>query len=161
MNDILSEFVYGGIDGIITTFSIIAGSAGGNLTRKVILILGISNVLSDGYSMGVSRYLSSKTEITQGILQQKNALFSGIATFMSFVIIGLMPVIPFMFNEGRIAQNQSLITALIVFFLIGSVKGYYLNESIFKNGLETLSIGISAAAISYYIGKILNDKYNL
>lgn len=161
MNDILSEFVYGGIDGIITTFSIIAGSAGGELTRKVILILGISNVLSDGYSMGISRYLSSKTEIAQGILQQKNALFSGIATFLSFVIIGLMPVIPFMFNDGKKAQKQSFITALVVFFMIGSVKGFYLNESIIKNGLETLTIGISAAGISYYIGKYLNQKFNL
>ena len=36
----LSEFVYGGIDGIITTFSIVAGSTGGDLLKNVIIILG-------------------------------------------------------------------------------------------------------------------------
>ena len=41
MEQYLAEFVYGGIDGIITTFSIVAGSEGGNLLRNVIIILGI------------------------------------------------------------------------------------------------------------------------
>lgn len=159
MKSFLSEFVYGGIDGIITTFSIVAGSVGGELTKNVILILGISNVLSDGYSMGVSRYLSAQTEIAEGLLKGKHALISALATFISFVIIGLTPILPFFFKEGVEAKKLSLILALIVFFLIGIVKGYYLKESIIFNGLQTLLIGLSAAGISYYVGKIIHNKY--
>jgi DNA damage-binding protein 1 len=56
----LKSIVYGGLDGIITTFSVVAGSAGGNLDIEVVLILGISNVFSDGLSMGVGDTLSTK-----------------------------------------------------------------------------------------------------
>lgn len=58
----LGEFVYGGIDGIVTTFAIVAGSVGAGLTSKIILILGFANLIADGFSMGVGAYLSSKSE---------------------------------------------------------------------------------------------------
>lgn len=158
----LSEFVYGGIDGIITTFSIIAGSEGGSLVRKVILILGISNVLSDGFSMGVSRYVSSKTEIQQGMLSGKNAVISSFVTFLSFVIIGMIPILPFLLLNKEIAKKTSLILALITFFSIGYIKGYIIKDSPLKNGLEVLSIGIIAALISYIVGHYVSkyeDKF--
>jgi vacuolar iron transporter family protein len=161
MKSFLSEFVYGGIDGIITTFSIVAGSVGGDLARNVILILGISNVLSDGYSMGVSRYLSAQTEIAEGLLKGKNPLISAIATFFSFVIIGLAPILPFFIFNGEIAKKISLFIAMVVFFFIGLIKGYYLQESMFLNGLQTFLIGLSAAGISYYVGRLIHSMYDV
>jgi VIT1/CCC1 family predicted Fe2+/Mn2+ transporter len=58
----LGEFVYGGIDGSITTFAVVAGSVGANLDTAVILILGFANLLADGFSMSVGAYLSAKTD---------------------------------------------------------------------------------------------------
>ncbi len=57
------EFVYGGIDGAVTTFAVVAASAGAELGAGVILILGISNMLADGISMSVGSFLSTKTEV--------------------------------------------------------------------------------------------------
>ena len=156
----LSEFVYGGIDGIITTFSIIAGSTGGDLLKNVIVILGISNVLSDGYSMGISRYISSKTEIKQGLLKNKNAFISGLVTFISFIIIGIMPVVPFFMYDGNFAKQISLVIACIVFFTIGALKGKILKENILYGGLEVLSIGLTAAFISYFVGEYVSYFIN-
>ena len=58
----LPEFVYGGIDGAITTLAVIAGATGAVLSPAIILILGFANLIADGFSMGVSKYLSSKSE---------------------------------------------------------------------------------------------------
>lgn len=58
----LGETVYGGIDGIVTTFAIVAGSVGAGLSSKIVLILGFANLIADGFSMGVGAYLSSKSE---------------------------------------------------------------------------------------------------
>jgi len=58
----LGEFVYGGIDGSVTTFAVVAGAAGAGLTAKIILILGFANLIADGFSMSVGAYLSSKSE---------------------------------------------------------------------------------------------------
>ena len=59
--DYISEFVYGGIDGSITTFAIVAGSLGAGLSSGYILIMGFANLLADGFSMSIGAYLASKS----------------------------------------------------------------------------------------------------
>ncbi|KAI2492649.1 VIT family [Fragilaria crotonensis] len=54
--------IFGGLDGILTSFAIVAGAAGGNLSSGVVLILGFSNIFADALSMGVGEFLSSKAE---------------------------------------------------------------------------------------------------
>lgn len=58
----LGEFVYGGIDGCVTTFAVVAGSVGAGLNSSVIIILGFANLLADGFAMSIGAYLSSKSE---------------------------------------------------------------------------------------------------
>jgi len=58
----IGDLVYGGLDGIITTFAVVSGVAGANLGSGVILVLGLANLLADGFSMGTGAYLSAKSE---------------------------------------------------------------------------------------------------
>ncbi|MCH7399626.1 VIT1/CCC1 transporter family protein [Belliella sp. DSM 107340] len=58
----LREFVYGGIDGAVTTFAVVAGAVGANLDPSIIIILGFANLLADGFSMSVGAFLSSKSD---------------------------------------------------------------------------------------------------
>lgn len=58
----IGSMVYGALDGIITTFAVVSGVAGAQLGASVILILGIGNLLADGFSMGTGDYLSTKSE---------------------------------------------------------------------------------------------------
>ncbi len=60
--DYLGEMVYGGIDGCVTTFAVVAGAVGAGLSSSVIIILGFANLLADGFAMSVGAYLSTKTE---------------------------------------------------------------------------------------------------
>lgn len=60
--DHLKSIVYGGLDGIITTFAVVAGASGGGLGTNVILILGFSNIFADALSMGMGDALSTKAE---------------------------------------------------------------------------------------------------
>jgi vacuolar iron transporter family protein len=61
----LSDFVYGGIDGAVTTFAVVAGVEGASLSLNIILILGFANLLADGFSMAVGKYSSDKSELEQ------------------------------------------------------------------------------------------------
>jgi VIT1/CCC1 family predicted Fe2+/Mn2+ transporter len=61
-SEYLGNLVYGGLDGIITTFAVVSGVVGANLSPDVILILGLSNLLADGFSMATGAYLSAKSE---------------------------------------------------------------------------------------------------
>lgn len=62
LQEYLREFVYGGIDGAVTTFAVVAGGFGANLDPGVIIILGFANLLADGFSMSVGAYLSAKSD---------------------------------------------------------------------------------------------------
>lgn len=57
----LAEFVYGGIDGSVTTFAVVAGATGASLESSVVIILGFANLIADGFAMSVGSYLSAKT----------------------------------------------------------------------------------------------------
>ena len=59
----LRDIVYGGIDGSVTTFAIVAGVAGAGLSPWVIIALGIANVLADGFSMAAGNYSGTKAEL--------------------------------------------------------------------------------------------------
>lgn len=59
----LPDFIYGGIDGAVTTFAVVAGVVGANLSTPVILILGFANLLADGFSMAVGKYSSDRAEL--------------------------------------------------------------------------------------------------
>jgi len=170
MNQYLSEIVYGGVDGLITTFAIIAGSSGANFNKKVILVLGISSILADGFSMGVSSYLAEKVRTIGSI---KSPISVGFMTFLSFVLMGLMPLLPFLINlfQKKQMANQtdnqtdnqsktnifthqpmfySTIIMCILLFCLGLIRGI-------KYAFETLIIGGIAAGISYYVAKKLSE----
>ena len=60
--DYLSDGVLGGVDGCVTTFAVVAGAVGGALSGRIIVMLGLANLLADGFSMAASNYLSVKSE---------------------------------------------------------------------------------------------------
>lgn len=58
----IGDFVLGGVDGTITTFAIVAGVAGAGLPPGIAIVLGLANVIADGFSMGVSNYLKARSD---------------------------------------------------------------------------------------------------
>jgi len=157
----LSEFVYGGIDGTITTMAIVAGSAGAGFSPSVVLILGLANVFADGFSMAVGRYLSVKAEQEQGRNLDLNPIMSGLATMISFILIGMIPLLSFIwayFYTHKSDQHTYLyayILTAIAFFFVGAYKSKFVNKSFMQSGMETLIIGGTGALIAYSIGYYL------
>lgn len=60
--DYLRDFVYGAVDGIVTTFAVVAGAAGAGLDERIVVILGLANLFADGFSMAVSNLLGTRAE---------------------------------------------------------------------------------------------------
>ena len=58
----LRDWVYGGIDGAVTTFAIVSAVAGAQLSSRIVLVLGLANLLADGFSMAASNYLGTRAE---------------------------------------------------------------------------------------------------
>lgn len=58
----LRDWIYGGIDGSVTTFAVVSGVAGARLSAWIILVMGFANLLADGFSMAASDFLGTKAE---------------------------------------------------------------------------------------------------
>jgi vacuolar iron transporter family protein len=58
----LRDWIYGGIDGAVTTFAVVTGVAGAQLSTWIVIVLGFANLFGDGFSMAASNYLGTKAE---------------------------------------------------------------------------------------------------
>ena len=58
----IRDFIYGGIDGAVTTFAVVSGVSGAELPTSIVLILGFANLAADGFSMAASNYLGTRAE---------------------------------------------------------------------------------------------------
>jgi len=162
----LSEFVYGSIDGTITTFAIVAGAVGASLSSGIILIMGFANLFADGFSMAVSNYLSTKsqeeleTSHKHKIPHAKNPKNTAFATFAAFVLIGIVPLLPFLLaivipSIKQVQFLSSVILTAIAFLAIGAAKGSVIGKNKTQSALTTLGIGSVAAILAFFIGYFL------
>ena len=58
----LRDFIYGAIDGAVTTFAVVCGVQGAGLPAGVVIILGVVNLIADGFSMAASNFLGTRAE---------------------------------------------------------------------------------------------------
>lgn len=58
----LKDFIYGAIDGAVTTFAVVSSVAGAQLSLGIILILGAANLFADGFSMAISNFLGTRAD---------------------------------------------------------------------------------------------------
>lgn len=58
----LRDWIYGGIDGSVTTFAVVTGVVGAHLPPAVIVIMGFANLIADGFSMAASNFIGTKSE---------------------------------------------------------------------------------------------------
>lgn len=220
----LADGVLGGIDGCVTTFAVVAGAVGGELSGVVIVVLGFSNLLADGFSMAASNYLGVKSEreevekarrteerhieeIPEGEreeirqvfsrkgfegdildkivkvitddrklwvdtmlteehglqLKGRNPLRAGLATFVAFVLVGLVPLLPFLVPGLEPSQRFlfSILATGFAFLGVGMAKGRVLSRPVFKSGIETLLVGGLAAVLAYAMGHGVRSLYDM
>ena len=222
LHNYLPEIVYGGIDGSVTTFAVVAGAAGAGLEHSIVIILGIANLVADGFSMSVGSYLAQQSDqlkyrdyrakeqwevehnpeegraeirevyVRKGFtgelldrivahitsdpkvwvdtmmkeelelqLSTKSPFSTGLATFLAFIVAGIIPLITY-FGENLIQTQTnvfllSCVAAAGVFMLIGWMKSSLTESSRFRGVIETLLLGSAAATLAFFAGSILES----
>ncbi len=154
----LSEIIYGGMDGIITTVVLISAAIGSGISNHYIPIIGSASLVGDGFSMGVSRYNSLIESKDSSCKSGKtNAILSGLYTFVSFVLLGVVPLIPFLiFENTRDVMYYFITFSILSFAIIGYIKGKG-SSRIFYNIIKTILLGVSAVSLSYFISSKLRE----
>lgn len=164
----ISEIIYGANDGIVTTFAVVAGVAGAGLDPAIVLILGIANLFADGFSMGMSNYLSQRSAIDYETAQYgvsqggKPPAVTAATTFLAFILAGWTPLFPYiigvestLFVGGSSTFVVSAMAAAVAFFVVGASRSVVTNRPWYAAGGEMLTIGMIAAAVAYSVGLAL------
>lgn len=157
----LRDLVYGANDGIITTFAVVAGVAGADLPPQTVLILGLANLLADGFSMGSSNFLAIRSdEATRDARGEKTLepfpMRHALATMVAFVLAGTVPLLPYVLLTGTIRFPAATVTTLAVLFAVGAARASVTPLRWWKAGAEMLAVGATAAAVSYAVGWLLS-----
>ena len=223
--DYFKEVIYGGIDGIVTTFAVVAGFAGAALSNDnttqlsflIVLLFGLANLFADAASMGLGNFLSVRSEKdlymvtrnkelaslradpeknkleTLNLLQAKgfsvddatklaetyrlnesywldfmmhhkkeqsdprgeNEIFTGLATFFSFMVFGTIPLLPFILQESGDAGTAFMFSSIGTFLALvtlGLLKWRVIGSNFKASLFEVVAVGSTAAVLAYFVG---------
>jgi VIT1/CCC1 family predicted Fe2+/Mn2+ transporter len=217
----VQEFVYGGIDGAVTTFAVVAGATGGQLGTTVVIILGLANLLADGFSMAVGNFFATRAErdhynrnwyieeweidnmpemernevreiyrqkgfegelLERAVAQitsnrqvwlntmmhdelglqavDRRPLHTALATFISFNLVGLIPLLAYLPAELNASPPTRLFVIScaatgLALALVGGLKTVVTGQRWYRGVLETLALGGLAALLAYFAGDLL------
>lgn len=231
ITEYFTEVIYGGIDGIVTTFAVVSGFTGAalatdttiQLTFVVVLLFGLANLFADAASMGLGNYLSVSSEkdlymaarakeeaaikestaheveetvrimVDRGFseadarqmvaIYQKNheywvdfmmnhklemsdprgtnPIYTGLATFVSFMIFGAVPLLPFIFipdGTNEQAFFYSSVGTFLALVLLGLLKWKIVGGRLRAALTEVILVGGVAAVIAYGVGVFFGGK---
>lgn len=157
----LRDMVYGATDGIITTFAVVAGVAGGALSPKVALIIGAANLVADGLSMAVGNYLSIHSH--EGVRraaglpeEESQPSRHAAATFLAFAAAGLLPLLPYILPfEPSWRFPSAILLTLAALFGTGLFRAAVTGEDWRVSAFQMLGLGAAVAAVAYYAGLVI------
>lgn len=223
--DYFKEIIYGGIDGIVTTFAVVSGAAGASLAHDTttqlvfasVLLFGLANLFADAASMGLGNFLSVRSEKdlyaskrateekllvsqpdqeiaqTISILVEKgftaeqattmanlyktnheywtdfmmqhdielsdprgeNEVYTGLATFGSFLVFGAIPLLPFILQtKGTTFEVfvYSALGTLCALIALGLLKWRVIGTKLVPSLSEVVLVGGTAAILAYIVG---------
>jgi len=152
------ELIYGANDGIVTTFAVVAGVAGGGLSLRVVLTIGAANLFADGLSMAVGNYLSIRSH--ESVLETQDLpeeeafpVRHALATFLAFVVAGAVPLVPYILPGLPGARFVASIALTFGgMFVVGALRALIADVRWWKAGVEMLGLGGVVAMVAYASG---------
>jgi VIT1/CCC1 family predicted Fe2+/Mn2+ transporter len=157
-SEIVRSFTFGVEDSLVSTVGLLAGIAAADTARSAILLTGFVLIFVEGFSMGVGSLLSENS--VEEYQQHREVPLSGAVgaagvMFISYVISGLIPLLPYVWLQPARALWLSVVLSLLALFLLGVFNGRLFRIRTIRSGLEMLLMGGIAVLVGVAVGKIV------
>jgi len=116
-----------------------------------------ARALADEISQDKELWLNTLVEKELGISVEEtaNPIKDGLVMGTSFILAAVIPIIPYLFFDGRLAIGISVAGALTGLFALGMGKGRLVQRSPVLQGLEILGIGAVSAGLGFVLGEVI------
>jgi VIT1/CCC1 family predicted Fe2+/Mn2+ transporter len=221
-SEFVKSVVFGGLDGIMTTFAIVNAAASGGGDWKTVLLLGLSNVVADGFSMGFGEFVGGDAERDHALMERAREtwevenckemeidemvriyeargiseedsrtivniiakdpklfvdfmmvdelgilideddkwgpLKQGIVMFVSFIVFGSVPVLPYLSQSGKGVDGTffaALVITAIALVILGGIKGHLTGLDKTKSAITMVFNGSVSGLVSFTTGLLV------
>ncbi|MEX1052065.1 MAG: VIT1/CCC1 transporter family protein [Patescibacteria group bacterium] len=154
----LRNSIFGAEDSLVSTVGLLSGVSFAGLSSREIIVSGVILILVEALSMGAGTYIAddSTNQLETVKSERENQLYNAVVMFFSYVLIGLIPLAPYLFSaDTRTAFFYSLGATLFALFCLGLFRGFYVGQSLWKSAVKITIIGSVTAGIGVMVGYLL------
>lgn len=164
LNFPIREVIFGLEDSLVSTLGVVVGIAVGTDNRYVVVLSALVVIVVESLAMSAGTYLSNKSQMEMENANAGNSfrrlthlvstsLKDSIFMGVSYIIGGIISVLPFFFIEPSEAIIPSVIISISTLFSIGFIKGKIVKINPIRSGLEMSLVSLSAAGLGFIVGK--------
>lgn len=155
--DYFRSVMFGLQDGLVSTTGVVVGISVGVSDQAIIILASFVAISVEASSMAAGEYSSEKAvhELDKRHRHKDDLIIGAILMFFSYMLAGLVPILPFLIFPVGLARVISIAAAMISLFIIGYLKGKIVKEQAFRSAWEMLVIGGLATAIGLVVGTFL------
>lgn len=156
--DYLGSIVLGLNDALVELTGVLAGLTLGIRSSPMIAAVGIITGISAAFSMAGSEYLSTKTENTGKVKPLTSAIYTGIA----YIITVIALIFPYLIVKNVfVALSLTIAIAIIIIYIFNFYVSVAKGIPFRRRFLEMVTISLGVATISFFIGLIVNQVFNI
>lgn len=155
--DYLRSIIFGFQDALISTTGVITGISAGTNNKELVILAAFVTITVEALSMGTGQYMSEKSvhQMDKTGRHTDNLYIGALLMGISYLLGGLIPVLPILIFELPTSTTISIIAALIGLFVLGFAKARLVRVNPIKSALEILILGGIATMIGLIVGRLL------
>ena len=153
----LRNFVFGVEDSLVSTVGLLSGIALVGLAPRVIFLTGLILIVVEAFSMAVGSFLSetSAADYLKGReVTPRGATTDGLIMFFSYLISGLIPLLPYLLLPVSLAFRVSVILSLVALFLLGWFGSRLAGLHSFHQAWRMALLGGLAILVGILVGRL-------
>ncbi len=151
------NFIFGAEDSLVSTVGLLVGITSAGITQSEIIISGIVLICVEAFSMSVGSFLSERTteeSFANYDHRKSNSLWAAVIMFASYLVCGLIPLLPYLIIPLHQAFWWSIVLSLLALLILGIISAKILKTKILKSGLRMMLVGGLAIALGVMVGML-------
>jgi VIT1/CCC1 family predicted Fe2+/Mn2+ transporter len=149
--------IFGAVDSLVSTVALLAGIEAGDVAPRVIVLTGLVYVFVEGFSMAIGSFLSEDSAeeyAAKSAIPDRRTLRAAFVMFLSFVAVGFIPILPYIFFPGHVGLVISIVASILTLGALGYLQARLSMLPSIWRVLRMMLLGGFAIVLGIVVGKV-------